>query len=149
MPSPGQRAPSGMLVARRRHPTHGGGCQGGSEQCGLHRGCPCRAGVYTNSYDALLNMRNGFPVFTTVLEANYVAKQEDRFAAFKLTDEDRAGAAPPRARPPHRCAAPEPAHESPQSQRAAELPMPTPRTAASGAHARACLKLPAFLIAPG
>ena len=45
--------------------------------------------MYTNSYDALLNVRNGFPVFTTVLEANYVAKQEDRFAAFKLTDEDK------------------------------------------------------------
>ena len=50
---------------------------------------PPAAGVYMNSYDAGLNVRNGFPVFGTLLEANYVNKQEDAFAAFKLSDEDR------------------------------------------------------------
>lgn len=47
------------------------------------------AGVYSNSYDASLNVKNGFPVFSTVIEANSVSKQKDQFAAFKLTDEDR------------------------------------------------------------
>ena len=47
------------------------------------------AGVYTNSFDVGLNIKNGFPVFTTVIDANYINKQEDRFAAFKLTDEDK------------------------------------------------------------
>ena len=46
-------------------------------------------GVYTNSFDVGLNIKNGFPVFTTMIEANYINKQEDRFAAFKLTDEDK------------------------------------------------------------
>lgn len=51
--------------------------------------CSRRAGVYSNSYDAALNVKNGFPVFSTVIEANSVMKQKDQFAAFKLTDEDR------------------------------------------------------------
>ncbi len=46
--------------------------------------------MYTNSYDAFLNVRNGFPVFSTALEANYVRKHEDAYAPFKLTDEDKA-----------------------------------------------------------
>ena len=46
-------------------------------------------GVYSNGYDASLNVKNGFPVFTTVIEANFVNRQEDRFAAFKLSDEDK------------------------------------------------------------
>ena len=45
--------------------------------------------MYTNSYDSFLNVRNGFPVFSTTLEANYVRKHEDAYAAFKLTDDDR------------------------------------------------------------
>ena len=47
------------------------------------------AGIYTNSYDASLNVKNGFPVFSTVIEANYVEKRENMFAAYKLTDEDK------------------------------------------------------------
>lgn len=47
------------------------------------------AGIYTNSYDASLNVKNGFPVFSTVIEANYVEKQENKFAVYKLTDEDK------------------------------------------------------------
>ncbi|EIE26454.1 MCM-domain-containing protein, partial [Coccomyxa subellipsoidea C-169] len=46
-------------------------------------------GTYTNAFDVGLNIKNGFPVFTTVIDANYINKQEDRFAAFKLTDEDK------------------------------------------------------------
>lgn len=46
-------------------------------------------GVYSNSYDASLNVKNGFPVFSTVIEANSIGKQKNEFAAFKLTDEDR------------------------------------------------------------
>jgi len=37
-----------------------------------------------------LNTKNGFPVFATVVEANYVTKKQDLFAAYKLTDEDKA-----------------------------------------------------------
>jgi DNA replication licensing factor MCM2 len=37
-----------------------------------------------------LNTKNGFPVFATVVEANYVAKKQDLFSAYKLTDEDKA-----------------------------------------------------------
>ena len=53
-----------------------------------HDFCAC-TGVYSNGYDASLNVKNGFPVFTTVIEANYINRQEDRFAAFKLSDEDK------------------------------------------------------------
>ena len=54
----------------------------------MHESCTC-TGVYSNGYDASLNVKNGFPVFTTVIEANFVNRQEDRFAAFKLSDEDK------------------------------------------------------------
>ncbi|WVZ51830.1 hypothetical protein U9M48_002936 [Paspalum notatum var. saurae] len=47
-------------------------------------------GVYTNNFDLSLNTKNGFPVFATVVEANYVAKKQDLFSAYKLTDEDKA-----------------------------------------------------------
>lgn len=46
-------------------------------------------GIYTHSYDATLNARNGFPVFTTIVEANWLSKSEDKYAAFRLTDEDK------------------------------------------------------------
>lgn len=45
--------------------------------------------MYTNSYDAGLNARNGFPVFTTLIEANHVEKNEDHFSVHRLTDEDK------------------------------------------------------------
>jgi DNA replication licensing factor MCM2 len=45
-------------------------------------------GVYRNNFDASLNSKNGFPVFTTILEANHINKKEDQFAAFRLTEED-------------------------------------------------------------
>ncbi len=43
-----------------------------------------------NNFDSALNTKNGFPVFATVVEANYVSKKQDLFAAYKLTDEDKA-----------------------------------------------------------
>ncbi|KAG9202262.1 MCM DNA helicase complex subunit [Epicoccum nigrum] len=45
-------------------------------------------GIYRNNYDAALNNKNGFPVFATILEANYVVKSHDQLAGFRLTDED-------------------------------------------------------------
>ena len=48
------------------------------------------AAIYTNTYDAGLNVRNGFPVFSTSMEAQWVARNEDLYSAFKLTDEARA-----------------------------------------------------------
>ena len=45
-------------------------------------------GIYRNNYDASLNNKNGFPVFATILEANYVVKAHDELAGFKITEED-------------------------------------------------------------
>ncbi|GMP57405.1 hypothetical protein CsSME_00021521 [Camellia sinensis var. sinensis] len=46
-------------------------------------------GIYTNNFDLSLNTKNGFPVFSTVVEANYVTKKQDLFSAYKLTEEDK------------------------------------------------------------
>ncbi|ERN06348.1 hypothetical protein AMTR_s00016p00242770 [Amborella trichopoda] len=46
-------------------------------------------GIYTNNFDFSLNTKNGFPVFATVVEANYVTKKQDLFSAYKLTDDDK------------------------------------------------------------
>ena len=46
-------------------------------------------GVYTNSFDRSLNTKNGFPVFSTVVEANYLSKREDAYAVYRLTDKDK------------------------------------------------------------
>lgn len=46
-------------------------------------------GIYRNNFSYNLNHKNGFPVFATVLEANYVCKKEDQFAAFRLTEDDQ------------------------------------------------------------
>lgn len=35
-----------------------------------------------------MNTKNGFPVFSTVLEANHINKKEDLYAAVRLTEED-------------------------------------------------------------
>ncbi|GMH23361.1 hypothetical protein Nepgr_025204 [Nepenthes gracilis] len=45
-------------------------------------------GVYTNNFDMSLNTKNGFPVFATVVEANYVTKKQDLFSTYRLTQED-------------------------------------------------------------
>jgi DNA replication licensing factor MCM2 len=47
-------------------------------------------GIYRNNFDASLNSKNGFPVFATILEANYVVKSHDELAGFKITEEDEA-----------------------------------------------------------
>ncbi|CAI0381468.1 unnamed protein product [Linum tenue] len=46
-------------------------------------------GVYTNNFDLSLNTKNGFPVFATIIEANYVTKKHDLFSSYKLTQEDK------------------------------------------------------------
>ncbi|EMR11584.1 DNA replication licensing factor mcm2 [Pneumocystis murina B123] len=45
-------------------------------------------GIYKNNFEASLNVKNGFPVFATVIEANHISKTYDQFAAFRLTEED-------------------------------------------------------------
>ncbi|WVO14570.1 hypothetical protein L204_102205 [Cryptococcus depauperatus] len=45
-------------------------------------------GIYRNNFDASLNSKNGFPVFSTVLEANHINKKEDQYSAVHLTEED-------------------------------------------------------------
>ncbi|KAH9822432.1 MCM2/3/5 family-domain-containing protein [Melampsora americana] len=45
-------------------------------------------GVYRNNFDVSLNIKNGFPVFSTVLEANHINRKEDVFASTRLTEED-------------------------------------------------------------
>ncbi|KAJ1382676.1 P-loop containing nucleoside triphosphate hydrolase [Sesbania bispinosa] len=46
-------------------------------------------GIYTNDFDLSLNIKNGFPVFATVVEANHVTKKQDLFSSYKLTQEDK------------------------------------------------------------
>lgn len=45
--------------------------------------------MYRNNFSYSLNSKNGFPVFATLIEANYVCKKEDQFAEFRLTEEDQ------------------------------------------------------------
>lgn len=45
-------------------------------------------GVYTSSFDYGLNVKSGFPVFSTVIEANHIEKRSDAYAVSALTDED-------------------------------------------------------------
>uniref|UniRef100_A0A7S3F779 DNA replication licensing factor MCM2 n=1 Tax=Prasinoderma singulare TaxID=676789 RepID=A0A7S3F779_9VIRI len=46
-------------------------------------------GIYTNSFDRALNTKNGFPVFSTIVEANYLSKREDAYAVYRLSDTDK------------------------------------------------------------
>ncbi|PXF40917.1 DNA replication licensing factor mcm2 [Gracilariopsis chorda] len=45
-------------------------------------------GTYRHNIDAVINIQNGFPVFCTIIEANYVRKVEDARAESELTDDD-------------------------------------------------------------
>eukprot|EP00743_Colponemidia_sp_Colp-15_P001012 GILK01001118.1.p1 GENE.GILK01001118.1~~GILK01001118.1.p1 ORF type:complete len:891 (+),score=144.69 GILK01001118.1:49-2721(+) len=45
-------------------------------------------GIYTNRFDASLNVKHGFPVFSTVIEANYVRRKGD-MELTELTDEEK------------------------------------------------------------
>lgn len=46
-------------------------------------------GIYTNRFDVSLNTRQGFPVFSTVIEANNVVKREVASSAKAITEEDK------------------------------------------------------------
>lgn len=48
------------------------------------------AGIYVYGYDASLNVKNSFPVFSTHIEANFVSKREDVYSLHALTDDDKA-----------------------------------------------------------
>lgn len=45
-------------------------------------------GVCRHNYDFHLNKRQGFPVFATIIEANYVSKKEDALVSLHLDDAD-------------------------------------------------------------
>lgn len=55
----------------------------------MHLAPACPTGLYVYGYDAGLNVKNSFPVFSTHIEANYVKRKEDLYAISALTDEDR------------------------------------------------------------
>jgi len=46
-------------------------------------------GTYINNFDVGLNVKQGFPVFSTVIEANNVERLQNQDVAIALTDEDR------------------------------------------------------------
>ncbi|CAM9335833.1 unnamed protein product [Choristocarpus tenellus] len=46
-------------------------------------------GMYTHSYDTNLSKKTGFPVFGTLIEANYIQKRQDEFNIHRLTDDDK------------------------------------------------------------
>ena len=46
-------------------------------------------GIYTNNFESSLNRANGFPVFSTYVEANHLSRKGDANAATNLTDEDK------------------------------------------------------------
>ncbi|KAJ2383722.1 MCM DNA helicase complex subunit, partial [Coemansia sp. RSA 2559] len=46
-------------------------------------------GIYAHTLDVALNSRQGFPVFSTVIEANHVSKRSDEFATVRLTEDDK------------------------------------------------------------
>lgn len=45
-------------------------------------------GVYANNFDVSMNAETGFPVFRTMIEANYVSSNKERLSTVNLTDED-------------------------------------------------------------
>lgn len=45
--------------------------------------------MYKHNYDVSLNMRQGFPVFCTVIEANYIAKKEDKSINDQISKEEK------------------------------------------------------------
>jgi DNA replication licensing factor MCM2 len=45
-------------------------------------------GVLKQNFDANLNFKNGFPVFVTLIEANFISKRDDVFSSLNLTSED-------------------------------------------------------------
>ncbi|KYR02137.1 MCM family protein [Tieghemostelium lacteum] len=45
-------------------------------------------GIYKHNFDTKLNHQHGFPVFATMIEANYVNKKEDLLSSFILSEQD-------------------------------------------------------------
>jgi len=45
--------------------------------------------VYTNNFQSSLNRANGFPVFSTHVEANHLSSTGDKYDTHALTDEDK------------------------------------------------------------
>lgn len=74
-------------------------------------------GIYVNSYDASLNSRQGFPVFSTAIEANNIVRKSDVSAAATISGVwgMRAPAARPLPAPAHAARVPPPPH--PPAQR--------------------------------
>ena len=46
-------------------------------------------GVYVSTVDRGLNIMNGFPVFSTLFEANFVQKKEDLVTSLRVTEQDK------------------------------------------------------------
>jgi DNA replication licensing factor MCM2 len=46
-------------------------------------------GIYMNTYDVRMNAMQGFPVFSTVIEANFIQKGDTMLARHLLTEEDK------------------------------------------------------------
>ncbi|RKP21306.1 MCM-domain-containing protein, partial [Rozella allomycis CSF55] len=46
-------------------------------------------GIYKNNFSIAMNNKHGFPVFETIIEANYVCKKQDLFASTRLTEDDQ------------------------------------------------------------
>eukprot|EP01094_Clydonella_sp_ATCC50884_P023634 TRINITY_DN5721_c0_g1_i1.p1 TRINITY_DN5721_c0_g1~~TRINITY_DN5721_c0_g1_i1.p1 ORF type:complete len:775 (-),score=266.71 TRINITY_DN5721_c0_g1_i1:777-2786(-) len=47
-------------------------------------------GIYKHNYDAVANNKQGFPVFSTVIVANYVAKREETLPTNQIDENDEA-----------------------------------------------------------
>jgi DNA replication licensing factor MCM2 len=45
-------------------------------------------GIYINRFDYFANVKHGFPVFSTIIEANYIRRFGDE-EIIELTDEDK------------------------------------------------------------
>lgn len=45
-------------------------------------------GIYQHTFDAAVNFKQGFPVFTTMIKANYVQRKGQSLEDLKLTDDD-------------------------------------------------------------
>ncbi len=44
-------------------------------------------GIYMNTFEVGLNLKQGFPVFSTIIEANHIQKKADLFLSYQITDE--------------------------------------------------------------
>jgi len=50
----------------------------------------CITGIYKNIFDfGRTNIQNSFPVFSTIIEANNIQKQNDYYSQFSMTDEEK------------------------------------------------------------